>query len=83
MQFTGGLHFTLLASCHLELIVILNEEKALYGSSYKDPVNGWRKYFDEKTLADYVIIKEFVGDLDASLCEQRLVPASLDRLFNE
>ena len=43
----------------------LNEaEKALYGSNYKDPVNGWRKYFDEKTLADYVIIKEFVGDLD-------------------
>ena len=58
------LHFTLLASCHLELIVILNEVKDLYGSNYKDPVDGWRKYFDEKTLADYVIIKEFVGDLD-------------------
>ena len=39
-------------------------EAALYGSNYKDPQNGWRKYFDEKTLADYVIIKEFVGDLD-------------------
>ena len=43
----------------------LNEaEAALYGSNYKDPENGWRKYFDEKTLADFIIIKEFVGDLD-------------------
>ena len=43
----------------------LNEaEAALYGSNYKDPENGWRKYFDEKTLADFIIVKEFVGDLD-------------------
>ncbi len=43
----------------------INEAEAvLYSSNYTDPVNGWRKYFDEKTLADFIIIKEFVGDMD-------------------
>ncbi len=39
-------------------------ENVLYGPDFKDPVNGWRKYFDEKTLADFIIIKEFAGDMD-------------------
>lgn len=35
----------------------INEaEKALYSENFKDPVNGWRKYFDEKTLADFIIL---------------------------
>lgn len=43
---------------------IAKAETALYSEEYKDPVNGWRKWFDEKTLADYIIVKEFVGDMD-------------------
>lgn len=43
---------------------IRTAESALYGSNFKDKTNGWRKYFDEKTLADYIIIKELCGDMD-------------------
>lgn len=39
-------------------------EAALYGYNYQDPVNGWRKYFDEKTLVDFLIVKELSGDMD-------------------
>ena len=39
-------------------------EKVLYSSDFKDPTNGWRKYFDECSLADFIIIKEFAGDMD-------------------
>ncbi len=39
-------------------------EAVLFGNNYADPVNGWRKYFDEKTMIDFMIIKEFTGDYD-------------------
>lgn len=56
-------------------------EAALYGSGYKDPVNGWRKYLDEKTLADYIIIKEFVGDLDGYTSTYMYKRRGVDKLF--
>lgn len=40
---------------------IRKAEAALYSSNFTDPVNGWRKWFDEKTLADFIIVKEFAG----------------------
>jgi hypothetical protein len=42
-----------------------NAENKLFSSSYKDPENGWRNYFDESTLIDYYIISEFTGNPDA------------------
>jgi len=43
---------------------IAKAEAVLYSDDFKDKTKGWRKYFDEKTLADFIIVKEFVGDLD-------------------
>lgn len=56
-------------------------EQALYGSNFKDPVNGWRKYFDEKTLADFIIIKEFVGDMDGFTSIYAYKRRGYDKLF--
>ena len=56
-------------------------EAALYGSNYKDPENGWRKYFDEKTLADFIIVKEFVGDLDGYTSTYMYKRRGYDKLF--
>ena len=56
-------------------------ESALYSSNYKDPVNGWRKYFDEKTLADFIIIKEFVGDMDGFTSIYAYKRRGVDKLF--
>ena len=40
-------------------------ENAIFAANYTDPVNGWRKYFDESTLVDYYIISEFTGNPDS------------------
>lgn len=56
-------------------------EAALYGSNYKDPEKGWRKYFDEKTLADFIIIKEFVGDLDGYTSTYMYKRRGYDKIF--
>lgn len=56
-------------------------EQALYGPDFKDPQKGWRKYFDEKTLADFVIIKEFVGDMDGYTSIYAYKRRSHDKLF--
>lgn len=56
-------------------------EAALYGSNYKDTENGWRKYFDEKTLADFIIVKEFVGDLDGYTSTYMYKRRGYDKLF--
>ena len=56
-------------------------EAALYGSSYKDPEKGWRKYFDEKTLADFIIVKEFVGDLDGYTSTYMYKRRGYDKIF--
>ena len=39
-------------------------ERALYGDGFKSTSGGWRQYFDEKTLIDYMIVKELAGDMD-------------------
>ena len=56
-------------------------EQALYGPDFKDPQKGWRKYFDEKTLADFVIIKEFVGDMDGYTSIYAYKRRGHDKLF--
>lgn len=43
---------------------IYKAESILYSYDFKDPQYGWRKWFDEKTLADYIIVKELAGDMD-------------------
>ena len=60
---------------------INNAEKALYGADYKDPVNGWRRWFDEKTLADFIIVKEFVGDMDGYTSTYMYKRRGVDKLF--
>lgn len=56
-------------------------EQSLYGPDFKDPQKGWRKYFDEKTLADFVIIKEFVGDMDGYTSIYAYKRRGHDKLF--
>lgn len=56
-------------------------EKALYGSNFKDPVNGWRRYFDEKTLADFIIVKELCGDMDGYTSTYFYKRRGVDKLF--
>ena len=43
---------------------IRQAESALYSSNFTDKTSGWRKYFDEASLADFIITKEFAGDMD-------------------
>ena len=60
----------------------LNQAEAvLYGNDYKDPEIGWRKYFDEKTLADFIIVKEFVGDLDGYTSTYMYKRRGYDKIF--
>ncbi len=40
-------------------------EAALFSSEFMDPDTGWRRWFDEKSLADYFIISEITGNPDA------------------
>jgi hypothetical protein len=42
-----------------------NFESKLYSSNYTDPVNGYRKYLDIKSFADYFVYEEFIGNPDA------------------
>lgn len=60
---------------------INDAEKALYGSNFKDPAKGWRKYFDEKTLADFIIVKEFCGDMDGYTSTYIYKRRGVDKLF--
>ena len=60
---------------------INNAERALYATDYRDPVNGWRKWFDEKTLADFIIVKEFVGDMDGYTSTYMYKPRNSDKLY--
>lgn len=60
----------------------INEAEAnLYESYFKDPKIGWRKYFDEKTLADFIIIKELVGDHDGYTSTYMYKRRGVDKLF--
>lgn len=40
-------------------------ETTLYGSNFKDPVEGWRKYVDEPSLIDWYLVNEFLANNDA------------------
>ena len=39
-------------------------ERALYGLSYQDPANGYRRYASEKTFLDYMLINEMSKNVD-------------------
>ena len=56
-------------------------ESALYSSNFTDPVNGWRKWFDEKTLADFIIVKEFAGDMDGYTSTYFYKRRGVDKIF--
>ena len=56
-------------------------ENALYGSNYTDATNGWRKYLDEKSMADFIILKEFVGDMDGYTSTYMHKRRGYDKLF--
>jgi hypothetical protein len=42
-----------------------NIENVLSGPGYKDPINGFRKYIDTKTLIDFIIVNEITKNPDA------------------
>ena len=42
-------------------------DKALYGSGFKDPDTGWRKYIDEATAVDYYLAMEFLKPVDGNM----------------
>jgi hypothetical protein len=56
-------------------------EDALYGSNFKDKTNGWRKFLDEKTMADFIIVKEFVGDPDGYISTRCYKRDGVEKLF--
>ena len=56
-------------------------EAALYSSNFTDPTVGWRKWFDEKTLADYIIVKEFAGDMDGYTSTYFYKRRGVDKIF--
>ena len=56
-------------------------ENALYGSNYTDATDGWRKYLDEKSMADFIILKEFVGDMDGYTSTYMHKRRGYDKLF--
>lgn len=60
---------------------IRKAEAALYSSNFTDPVNGWRKWFDEKTLADFIIVKEFAGDMDGYTSTYFYKRRGVDKIF--
>lgn len=60
---------------------IRKAEAVLYSSNFTDPVNGWRKWFDEKTLADFIIVKEFAGDMDGYTSTYFYKRRGVDKIF--
>ena len=56
-------------------------ENALYSSSFKDPQAGWRKYLDEKTVIDFIIVKELCGDMDGYTSIYMYKRRGVDKLF--
>ncbi|MDR0799548.1 MAG: CotH kinase family protein [Dysgonamonadaceae bacterium] len=46
----------------------INEfEDVLYGTNFKDPVNGFRKYIDENSFIDWFILNELSQNCDAAM----------------
>lgn len=60
---------------------IAKAEEVLYGTGFKDAQNGWRRYFDERTLADYIIVKELCGDMDGYISTYIYKRRGSDKLF--
>lgn len=60
---------------------IRKAEAALYSSNFTDPTVGWRKWFDEKTLADFIIVKEFAGDMDGYTSTYFYKRRGVDKIF--
>lgn len=56
-------------------------ETVLYGSNFTDPENGWRRYFDEKTLIDYMIVKELAADMDGYISTYLYKRRGCDKFF--
>lgn len=46
--------------------VIQEAKNAIYSEDFKDPVNGYARYFDLNSLIDWYLIHEFVSMYDAS-----------------
>jgi hypothetical protein len=44
---------------------VVEAETALYGAQFKDPANGFRKYFDEESIIKWYIINEVFKSVDA------------------
>ncbi len=60
---------------------VKNAEAALYSSNFTDRTDGWRKWFDEKTLADFIIVKEFAGDMDGYTSTYFYKRRGVDKIF--
>lgn len=61
--------------------LIYKAESILYSYDFKDPQYGWRKWFDEKTLADYMIVKELAGDMDGYTSTYFYKRRGIDKIF--
>ena len=42
-------------------------EAALYGSDFKDPENGYRKFIDPRSFAKWFLVQELIGNLDTNM----------------
>lgn len=40
-------------------------EQAMYSDQFTDPVNGWRKYADELSMIDFMLVQEMSKNVDA------------------
>lgn len=60
---------------------VKNAEEVLYGNDSTDPIIGWRHYFDEHSLANYILIKELCGDMDGYISTQMYKTRESDKLF--
>lgn len=56
-------------------------ESVLYSDSFADYDNGWRKYFDERSLANYIVVKEFCGDMDGYISTMLYKKRDCDLIF--
>ena len=45
--------------------IVQTAENALYSDNFKDTVDGWRKYFDEKSVIDWFFVNEIARNHDA------------------
>lgn len=55
-------------------------EDVLYSDSFTDKDEGWRKFFDEQSLIDFIIVKEFVGDMDGYIGTRLFKKRDYDKL---